>query len=142
LFTYLWLRQERLGKGAAAVGAILFAASGAMAVRWLWQTTNAAALYPALLWIVRRTSDGKRSPVWIMALIALAYALAGFPAAMAYGAWLAAVYLVVGMIRRHPERSEGPVWMGGARNRLSGTTRPPRSLATLGMTTVLVLLIA
>ena len=97
LFTYLWLRQERLGKGAAAVGAILFAASGAMAVRWLWQTTNAAALYPALLWIVRRTSDGKRSPVWIMALIALAYALAGFPAAMAYGAWLAGVYLIVGM---------------------------------------------
>src|SRR6266851_3917141 len=42
-FAYFWLREERLGKGAAAVGAILFAASGAIAVRWLWQTTNAAA---------------------------------------------------------------------------------------------------
>ena len=90
-FTYLWLREERLGKGAAAVGAILFAASGAIAVRWLWQTTNAAALYPALLWIVRR----KRTPFWVIALIAIAYALAGFPASMAYGAWLAVIYAFV-----------------------------------------------
>ena len=95
LFTYLWLREERLGKGAAAVGAIIFAASGAIAVRWLWQTTNAAALYPALLWIVRRTANRKRTPFWAMALIALAYALAGFPAAMAYGAWLAVIYFLM-----------------------------------------------
>ena len=92
LFAYLWLREERLGKGAAAVGAILFAASGAIAVRWLWQTTNAAALYPALLWIACRTRDGKRTPFWAIAIIALAYALAGYPAAMAYGAWVALAY--------------------------------------------------
>ena len=84
-FTYLWLREERLGKGAAAVGAIIFAASGAIAVRWLWQATNATAFYPALLWIVRRIAHRKRTPFWAMALIALFYALAGFPAAMAYG---------------------------------------------------------
>ncbi len=102
-FAYLWLRQERLGKGAAAVGAILFAASGAIAVRWLWQTTNAAALYPALLWIASRTRDGKRTPFWAIALIALAYALAGFPASMAYGAWIAVVYFLIGMhMRRRP----------------------------------------
>ena len=98
-FTYLWLREERLGKGAAAVGAIIFAASGAIAVRWLWQATNAAALYPALLWMVRRIANRKRTPFWAMALIALAYALAGFPAAMAYGAWIAALYLLVIGIR-------------------------------------------
>ncbi|HLJ75077.1 MAG TPA: hypothetical protein VKU62_10855, partial [Thermoanaerobaculia bacterium] len=88
LFAYLWLREERLGKGAAAVGAILFAASGAIAVRWLWQATNAVALFPALLWIVRR----KRAPFWALLLIALSYALAGYPAAMAYGAWIALAY--------------------------------------------------
>src|SRR5438132_1178217 len=99
-FAYLWLREERLGKGAAAVGAILFAASGALAVRWLWQTTNAAALYPALLWIVRRTANGRRTPLWATLLIALAYVLAGFPSAIAYGAWIAAVYLIVLCIRR------------------------------------------
>jgi hypothetical protein len=113
-FTYLWLREERLGKGAAAVGAILFAASGAMAVRWLWQTTNAAALYPALLWIVRRTVDGKRTPLWIVVLIALSYALAGFPASMAYGAWMAAAYLVSRMVLRVRLRSLGPTALGTA----------------------------
>ncbi|HYS52511.1 MAG TPA: hypothetical protein VER58_01950 [Thermoanaerobaculia bacterium] len=90
-FTYLWLREERLGKGAAAVGAILFAASGALAVRWLWQTTNAAALFPALLWIARR----RHTPFWVIFVIALAYALAGFPASMAYGAWLAVIYALI-----------------------------------------------
>jgi hypothetical protein len=99
-FAYLWLREERMGKGAAAVGAIIVAASGTMAVRWLWQTTNAAAFYPALLWIVRRIANGKRTPFWIIALIALFYALAGFPASMAYGVWIAAVYLIVLGIRR------------------------------------------
>src|SRR5207302_11206352 len=33
-------------------------------------------------------------PFWAMLLIALAYALAGFPAAMAYGAWIALLYLI------------------------------------------------
>ena len=99
-FTYLWLREERMGKGAAAVGAIILAASGTMAVRWLWQTTNAAALYPALLWLVRRAANGKRTPFWILASTALFYALAGFPAAMAYGAWIAGAYLIVLGIRR------------------------------------------
>ncbi len=101
LFAYLWLREERLGKGAAAVGAILFAASGAIAVRWLWQATNAAALYPALLWIACRTARGKRTPFWSVVLIALSYALAGFPAAMAYGAWVAGVYFMFLLIRKN-----------------------------------------
>ncbi len=39
LFAYLWLREERLGRRGAAIGAILFAASGPIAVRWLWQAT-------------------------------------------------------------------------------------------------------
>jgi hypothetical protein len=91
-FAYLWLREERLGKRGAAVGAILFAASGPLAVRWFWQATNATTLYPALLWIALRTARGKRTPMWAIGLIALAYALAGFPATMAYGAYVAAAY--------------------------------------------------
>jgi hypothetical protein len=93
-FAYLWLREERLGKRGAAIGAILFAASGPIVVRWLWQATNATPLYPALLWIAVRTARGKRTPAWAIVLIALAYALSGFPAAMAYGAWVAGVYFV------------------------------------------------
>jgi hypothetical protein len=98
-FAYFWLREERLGKRAAAIGAIVVAAAGICAVRWLWQSTNATSLYPALLWIVRRTWSKKRTPVWAMTLIAVAYALAGFPAAMAYGAYLAVAYAIFLTVR-------------------------------------------
>ncbi len=93
-FAYAWLREERLGKRGAAVGAIVIAAAGIYSARWLWQITNATALYPALLWVVRRTFNGKRTSIAVVALITLSYALAGFPAAMAYGAYMVAIYAV------------------------------------------------
>ncbi|HXA16355.1 MAG TPA: hypothetical protein VN380_05150 [Thermoanaerobaculia bacterium] len=96
---YLWLREERLGKRGAAVGAILFAAAGPIAVRWWWHVTNAAPLYPALLWIALRTARGKRTPAWAIGLVALCYALSAFPAAMAYGAYAAVAYFVYVVIR-------------------------------------------
>ena len=96
---YLWLREERLGKRGAAVGAILFAAAGPVAVRWWWHVTNAAPLYPALLWIALRTARGKRTPAWAIGLVALCYALSAFPAAMAYGAYAAVAYFVYVVIR-------------------------------------------
>lgn len=115
-FAYLWLREERLGKRGAAIGAILFAASGPLAVRWFWQATNATTLYPALLWIALRTARGRRTPVWAVGLIALAYALAGFPATMAYGAWIAAAYFVflVARARRLPVVRTGVVAIAAA----------------------------
>lgn len=103
VFAYLWLREERLGKRGAAIGAIVIAGAGVYAVRWLWQITNATVLYPALLWMVRRTFSGRKLPVAGIAVIALAYALAGFPAAMAYGAWVIGLYaavLFVGNVRQ------------------------------------------
>ena len=95
LFAYLWLREERLGRRGAAAGAIVVAGAGMYAVRWLWQITNATALYPALLWLVRRSMNGKRNPPALVIPIALAYALSGFPAAMAYGAWIVALYALL-----------------------------------------------
>jgi len=93
-FAYFWLREERLGRRGAAIGAIVIAGSGVYTARWLWQITNATALYPALLWVVRRTFNGKRTPIAIVALITLSYALAGFPAAMAYGAYMTVAYAI------------------------------------------------
>ena len=103
-FAYLSLREERMGRGAAAVGAIIIAASGAYAVRWWWQATNATALYPALLWLVHRMMRGRRVPFWAALLIALAYALAGFPAAMLYGVYLVLAYAIAIAVicRRRP----------------------------------------
>lgn len=94
-FAYLWLREERLGKRGAAVGAIVVAGAGIYAVRWLWQITNATALYPALLWLVRRAFNGRRNSIPLMALLGFAYAFAGFPAAMAYGVYIAFAYAIV-----------------------------------------------
>lgn len=103
VFAYLWLREERLGRRGAAIGALIFAAAGMYSVRWLWQITNATALYPALLWIVRRTFAGRRVPVIVTALVALAYAISGFPAAIAYGAWMVAIYAsYVVLVERRP----------------------------------------
>lgn len=104
LFAYLWLREERLGRSGAAIGALIFACAGVYSVRWLWQITNTTALYPALLWIVRRTFHGKRTPLVVVTLIALAYAISGFPAAMAYGAWVTIAYALFLLARWRWER--------------------------------------
>ena len=93
-FAYAWLREEDIDERGAAIGAIVVAGSGIYAVRWLWQMTNATALYPALLWLVRRTFNGKRNSIAVAILIVLSYALAGFPAAMAYGAYVVIAYAV------------------------------------------------
>lgn len=100
VFAYLWLREERMGRGGAALGALVFALAGVYSVRWLWQITNATVLYPALLWIVRRTFRGKRTPLIVVTLVTLAYAISGFPAAIAYGAWMTAAYALYLFLRR------------------------------------------
>jgi hypothetical protein len=101
-FAWLWLREERLGRRGAAIGALVFALAGVYSVRWLWQITNATVMYPALLWIVRRTFNGRRTPIVVVTLIALAYAISGFPAAIAYGAWMTIAYAAFLFVRRRP----------------------------------------
>ncbi|HET7712026.1 MAG TPA: hypothetical protein VFL80_08875 [Thermoanaerobaculia bacterium] len=98
-FGYLWLREEKMGKAAAAIGAVILAGAAPYAVRWLWQITNATAMYPAIFWCIRRTLSGKRVPVALTAIIALFYAVAAYPAAMAYGVYLAAAYAAFIILR-------------------------------------------
>ena len=104
VFAYLWLREERMGRRGAAIGAIIIAAAGMYSVRWLWQITHGTALYPALLWIVRRTFRGRRTPVIVVTLIAVAYATSGFPPGIAYGAWMVLAYALFLLIRERPRR--------------------------------------
>jgi hypothetical protein len=98
-FAYLWLREERLGKRGAALGATVVAAAGPYAVWWLWQGTNATALYPALLYACARIVRGKPNRFVFLALLALAFLLSGFPATVAYGAYLAVAYVAWGAVR-------------------------------------------
>jgi hypothetical protein len=142
---YLWLREERLGKRGAAVGAILFAAAGPIAVRWWWHVTNAAPLYPALLWIALRTARGKRTPAWAIGLIAFCYALSAFPATMAYGAYAAVAYFVFligsrvsGVGSRRKDISDG-----GSPLRLpTPDSRLPRTIIVTTLATLLGIMIA
>ncbi|MFA6956397.1 MAG: hypothetical protein WC538_11040 [Thermoanaerobaculia bacterium] len=98
-FAYLWLREERLGKRGAAVGAIALAAAGPVVVWWLWQGTNATALYPALLWAIARMARGKRNGILPLVLLGVSFLLSGYPAAIAYGFYIAAAYAVVSLLR-------------------------------------------
>jgi hypothetical protein len=143
---YLWLREERLGKRGAAIGAILFAAAGPIAVRWWWHVTNAAPLYPALLWIALRTARGKRTPVWAIGLIALCYALSAFPATMAYGAYAAVAYFLfligsrvsgVGSRRKHDHDAAPSLRPPTPDSRL-----PIRTITVAALATVLGIIIA
>lgn len=92
VFAYLWLRTERLGKRGAAIGALAYATSGVFAVWWLWQGTNATALYPAVLYVVARIFSGARVRFATTALIVAALLLSGFPATIVYVAWVALAY--------------------------------------------------
>ncbi|HUF17190.1 MAG TPA: hypothetical protein VMS12_04005, partial [Thermoanaerobaculia bacterium] len=93
-FGYLWLREERLGKIPAAAGAIALSGSGIYAVWWLWPSSNAIALYPALLLLVARLMHGKRISIALSGLLAVSFALSGYVATIAYGAWMALLYSI------------------------------------------------
>lgn len=100
LGAYLWLREERLGRAGAAIGALAFTAAGPYAVWWLWQGTNATALYGVGLWMLARAAHRKRNSVVLVALLCLAFLFSGFPATIVYFAYVAAAYLLVGVVRR------------------------------------------
>lgn len=108
-FAYGWLREERLGKAAAAIGAIVAAAAGPIALRWLWQSTNATVFYAALLWVICRWFNSKRVPWSLLPLLGVSYLLSGFPAAIAYGSYLALAYFAYRLIfqRRFSLRTFG-----------------------------------
>ncbi len=97
--SYLWLREERMGKAAAGIAAISFAAAGPFIVWWLAQQTNVTSLYPAALLCVVRAFHGKRNSLFLMTLLAVAFLLSGFPAMIAYAAWVVALYALFLAVR-------------------------------------------
>jgi hypothetical protein len=98
-FAYWWLREERLGRRGAAVGALLFSAAGPYMVWWLWQSTNASVLYPAALLLIARAFHRKKNSIALMTILVIALLLSGFPAAIAYLMYLSLVYIIFLAIR-------------------------------------------
>ncbi|HUO83616.1 MAG TPA: hypothetical protein VM534_00745, partial [Thermoanaerobaculia bacterium] len=109
LMSYLWLREERFGKSRAAVGALVGAAAGPMFVLWLWQSTNATVLYPAVLFAIARMFNGKRNSVVLLSLLGICFLLSGYPASIVFAVWLALFYGLVQCVRtrRLPVRELG-----------------------------------
>ncbi len=99
LMSYLWLREERLGKSRAAIGALVAAAAGPMFVLWLWQSTNATVLYPAVLLAIARMFHGKRNSVVMLVLVGICFLLSGYPASIVFAIWLALFYGFVQLLR-------------------------------------------
>lgn len=111
---YLWLREERLGKSRAAIGALVGAAAGPMFVLWLWQSTNATVLYPAVLYAMARMFHGKKNSVVLLTLLGVCFLLSGYPASIVFAVWLALFYGIVQWIltRRLPFREIGKGLVG------------------------------
>lgn len=97
---YFFLRELRLGKRAAAIGSVVTAGAGIYAVWFLWQGTNATSLYPLLLLSIARMVHGKRNSLPALTLLAVSFAVSGFPATIIYGGYLAASFLLFECIRR------------------------------------------
>ena len=97
--SYLWLREERLGKSRAAIGALVGAAAGPMFVLWLWQSTNAVVLYPALLYAMARMFNGKRNSIVLLTLMGICFLLSGYPASIVFALWLALFHGAVHLVR-------------------------------------------
>jgi len=105
-FAYLWLREVGSGKAGAAAGAVVIAGAPIYAVWWMWQGTNATALYPALMWAIARAFHGKPNRVSLLTLLGISFLLSGYPATIAYGAYLGIAYAVFLALvhRRFPGR--------------------------------------
>lgn len=92
---YAWLREERMGKKASAIGALVAAGSGTYVVWWLWQVTNATALYPAVLLLIVRGLRQRRPGVTVPLLVMVSLLLAGSTPPAIWIGLLGAVYLAV-----------------------------------------------
>ncbi len=90
---YGWLREERLGKRGAALGALVFSCAGIYSVWWLWQATNATVFYPAVLWAIARAFSAKRTALWAAIAVAFSIAVSGYPATTLFIAWAGALYV-------------------------------------------------
>lgn len=99
VFAYLWLREERMGKAASAVGAATVAGSGVVAVWWLWPASNAVVLYPMLFYGAACSFRRPLRSIALLCLAAFVYLLSGFPASMAYGAYAVLLYAIFRSVR-------------------------------------------
>jgi hypothetical protein len=116
--TALFLRQLQLGRHAAWLGGMVYAASGFMMAWTNWPQAGVAAMLPWLLWSTERAlrigSWRAHAPV---ALAVAALLLGGFPAVAGQGFYAAGGYVLVRLLSRStPWREAGLDWHCVARS--------------------------
>ncbi|HUO84593.1 MAG TPA: hypothetical protein VM534_05700, partial [Thermoanaerobaculia bacterium] len=107
LFGYLWLREELLGKPAAAAGAVVVAAAGVTTVLWLDAATSATALYPAALYFAARIARGRPVSILASAALGAAWFVSGDWRAIIPGLGLALLYSLLPVFVLRRERWKG-----------------------------------
>jgi hypothetical protein len=115
---FLFLRRLRLGRPAALLGGLVFAASAFMVVWTGWTQTRVAAVIPLVFWAIERLVQRRRAAdAALLSLAVAALLLGGFPSVAAFTLLTAAGYLVVRAIaERIPTLIAGGVagMIGGA----------------------------
>jgi hypothetical protein len=111
LFTFLLLRRQGVGEGAALLGAFGWGLGG-FTLLWLgWPLANVGALLPVVLWATALALDrGARRDLVTLALAVAALLLAGHPETELYAALLVAAFAVDRARRRHRGRGGHGAW--------------------------------
>ncbi len=114
VFTFLLLRRQGLGYGAALCGGLAYGLGGFMLL-WLgWPIVNAAALLPLALYAVVRCDDvGGRADRLLLVLALFALLAAGHPEVTLYTGLLAAAFFL-DRLRRRPRGGRAHLLAHGA----------------------------
>jgi hypothetical protein len=95
IFSFLWMRRQGLGEGAALAGSFAYGLGG-FVLLWLgWPIANPAALLPFVLYAVARCDDpGGLRDALLLAIAAFALLLGGHPETIVYSLGFALAFLL------------------------------------------------
>ena len=105
VFTFLLLRRQEIGDGAALAGAFAYGLGGFLLLWVGWPLANAAAWLPVALYgLVRVAREGRRRDHLLLGIALWALLLAGHPEAIAYALALVAAFAASLALERPPGR--------------------------------------
>lgn len=93
-FSFLWMRRQGLGEGAALAGSLAFSQGGFLLL-WLgWPMANSAALLPVVLYaLVRCKQEGSRRDLLLLTLAFFTLLLGGHPETILYVLGLSLIHM-------------------------------------------------
>ena len=103
VFTFLFLRRQRAGEGAALLASLAYGLSGFVLLWAGWGHATSAALLPTMLYALAVSADrGARRDFLLTGTVAFALLLGGHPETLAYPVAVSGVYALTRLVRRRP----------------------------------------